>query len=86
MDQVSFCRAIPLNGGLWSYEKFALYQDLRGENPLLLENLHFLGDISFFTTDEQAIKGNLSKKINVREMGFLQTDIVQPHHNLKEFD
>lgn len=73
IDWVSFCRA---DGCLQSYEEFALYEDLRGENPLLLENLHFSGEISSFTTDEQVIRGNPSKKINVREMGFLQTVVV----------
>lgn len=77
---------MPLNGCLWIYEEFALYQDLGEENSLPLENIHFSGEISSFTTDEQVIKGNPSKKMNVREKKFLQTAILQPHLHSKEFD
>lgn len=85
-DWVSFCITIDFKLMLMELWRFWSGPGLVGENPTPRENPHFPEEISSFTTHDQVIKGNPSKEINVREMRFLKTLVVQPHPHLKQFD
>lgn len=45
--------------------------------PLALESPCFSKEVSSFSTHDQEIKENSSKKINARKMRFLNTVVVQ---------